>query len=106
MWGGGIEICVKERIGTSTVKPFKDGLRTLGLIFNIIVLFRPMEVFSAIGISAIILSLIYGGISAFVDGLGVPVMAAVLCIFGIQTIFLGIICAQISKLRLENLDNC
>lgn len=99
--GGGIEILVRERIGKSTVRPIKDGIRTLNLIMNIIVLFRPKEVFGTIGILAIVVGVLYGIISAVTDGLGIPVLSAIICVFGIQTFFFGIISSQISQLRLE-----
>lgn len=99
--GGGIEILVRERIGKSTVRPIKDGIRTLNLIMNIIVLFRPKEVFGTIGILAIVVGVLYGIISAVTDGLGIPVLSAIICVFGVQTFFFGIISSQISQLRLE-----
>lgn len=99
--GGDCEILVRERIGKSTVKPLKDGIRTISLIVNIIILFRPREVFGTVGIVAIIFGVLYGVFSAFIDGLGIPVLSAIVCIFGIQTFFFGIISSQISQLRLE-----
>ena len=99
--GGGIEILVRERIGKSTVRPIKDGIRTLNLIMNIIVLFRPKEVFGTIGILAIVVGVLYGIIRAVTDGLGIPVLSAIICVFGVQTFFFGIISSQISQLRLE-----
>lgn len=103
--GGGVEILVRKRIGKSTVSPIKDGMRTLILIMNIIILFRPKEVFGSIGMFAIIVGVVYGAVSAFTQGLGIPVLAAIICIFGIQTFFFGIISSQISQLRLENYNN-
>lgn len=99
--GGECEILVKERIGKSTVKPLRDGIRTLSLILNIIILFRPIEVFGSVGIVAIICGVLYGVSNALINGLGIPVLSAIVCSFGIQTLFLGIISSQISQLRLE-----
>lgn len=103
--GGGVEILVRKRIGKSTVSPLKDGIRTLMLIMNIILLFRPKEVFGTVGIFAIIIGVLYGTICAFTEKLGIPVLAAIICIFGIQTFFFGIISSQISQLRLEYYNN-
>ncbi len=100
--GGGVNILVRKRIGKSTVSPIKDGIRTLILIMNIIILFRPKEVFGSIGIFAIVVGVLYGVVSALTQGLGIPVLAAIICIFGIQTFFFGIISSQISQLRLEH----
>jgi len=100
--GGGVKILVRKRIGKSTVNPIKDGMRTLVLIMNIIILFRPKEVFGSIGMFTIIVGVLYGVISAVTEGMGIPVLSAIICIFGIQTFFFGIISAQISQLRLEH----
>lgn len=100
--GGECEILVRKRVGKSTVKPIKDGMRTIMLIMNIIILFRPKEVFGTVGVLAVLIGVVYGIVSAVTQGLGIPVLAAILCIFGIQTFFFGIISSQISQLRLEH----
>lgn len=100
--GGDCEILVRKRVGKSTVRPFKDGMRTIMLIMNIIILFRPKEVFGTVGVLAVLVGVVYGVVNAVTQGLGIPVLAAVICIFGIQTFFFGIISAQISQLRLEH----
>ncbi|MDE7339386.1 MAG: glycosyltransferase family 2 protein [Lachnospiraceae bacterium] len=103
--GGEITIEVRSRTGKSTVRPLKDGMRTLMLIMDIILLFRPAEVFGSIGIFFIAVGVVYGVALAVLEGLGIPVLSAILCMGGIQTVFLGIILSQISRLRLDNLDN-
>lgn len=99
--GGGVEILVRKRVGKSTVKPLRDGMRTLILIMNIIILFRPKEVFGTVGVLAVVIGVLYGVVNALTEGMGIPVLSAIICIFGIQTFFFGIISAQISQLRLE-----
>lgn len=100
--GGECEILVRKRVGKSTVKPLKDGMRTIMLIMNIIILFRPKEVFGTVGVIAVIIGVLYGVINALTEGLGIPVLSAILCIFGIETFFFGIISSQISQMRLEH----
>lgn len=99
--GGTCDITVRARVGTSTVRPLRDGMRTLSLIMNIIILFRPIEVFGTVGLLSIAAGVLYGVIHALRNGLGIPVLAAVVCIFGIQSFFFGVISSQISQLRLE-----
>lgn len=99
--GGEVPIIVRKRIGKSTVRQFRDGMRTLQLIMNIIILFRPREVFGTIGIASVFIGLVYGIVSALTQKLGIPVLSAIIIIFGIQTLFFGIISGQISQLRLE-----
>lgn len=103
--GGEVTIEVRSRTGKSTVKPLRDGMRTLMLIMDIILLFRPAEVFGGIGIFFIVIGVVYGVALAVLEGLGIPVLSAILCMGGIQTVFLGIILSQISRLRLDSLNN-
>ena len=102
--GGGGPIHVRKRVGKSSVKQFRDGILTISLIFNIIILFRPKEIFGSLGILTILLGAIYGIVCAVVDGLGVPVLSAIVIGLGIQILFLGILSSQISQLRLEYYD--
>ncbi|MCM1027979.1 MAG: glycosyltransferase, partial [Roseburia sp.] len=102
--GGSVTIEVRSRTGKSTVKPLRDGIRTLMLIMDIIMLFRPAEVFGSIGIFFIIVGVVYGVALAVLEGLGIPVLSAILCMGGIQTVFMGIILSQISRLRLDGLE--
>lgn len=103
-YGGGVDICTRERIGKSSVKQLRDGMNTISLIFNIILLFRPMQIFGNLGIVTIIMGGIYGLYKAFLNHQGFPTLAAIIVIFGIQMIIFGIIVGQISKLRLERLE--
>lgn len=100
--GGEYPITVRKREGTSTVKPVRDGLATLKLIMNIVLLFRAKEVLSKIAIVMVAVGTIYGLWSALTQHLGIPVLSAILVLFGVQMYFFGIISAQISALRLEN----
>lgn len=95
---------MRKRVGKSSVKQFRDGILTISLIFNIIILFRPKEIFGSLGILTILLGTIYGIVCAVVDGLGVPVLSAIVIGLGIQILFLGILSSQISQLRLEHYD--
>ena len=102
--GGGVPIHGRKSVGKSSVKQFRDGILTISLIFNIIILFRPKEIFGSLGILTILLGAIYGIVCAVVDGLGVPVLSAIVIGLGIQILFLGILSSQISQLRLEYYD--
>lgn len=99
--GGETPIVVRKRVGKSTVKILRDGFRTIRLIMDMVLLFKPVKVFGAAGLAFIVVGAVYGIWKMMLNGLGIPVLAAILLIFGIQTFFLGIILSQISKLRLE-----
>lgn len=103
--GAEVPIVVRERVGKSTVKQVRDGLRTISLIMNIILLFRPMEVFGTVGILTILLGSVYGIVRAVLGGRGVPTLAAIVILFGIQILFFGVFSSQISQLRIERFDD-
>lgn len=105
-WSGSeVEITVRKRTGKSSVKQLRDGMRTISLICNVVLLFHPMRFFLPIGALMIIVGGIYGIIEAVMYGLGVPILAAIIIGFGLQVIFSGITVAQISRMRKENLTN-
>lgn len=99
-----IPIISRQRIGKSTVRQFRDGIYTLKLIFNIVLLFRPMQVFGNIGFFSILFGLSYGLYRALWDGIGFPVLSAIIVIFGLQSLLFGLISEQISRLRRECLE--
>lgn len=53
-------IVSRQRIGKSSVKQIRDGMYTLYLILNILLLFRPMQVFGTLGLSSIFIGVFYG----------------------------------------------
>ena len=103
--GAEVEIIVRKRTGKSSVKQIRDGMRTIALISNVVLLFHPMRFFGIFGICVVLLGSIYGIAEAIIYGLGVPVLAAIIIIFGLQIFFWGITVAQISKVRKESLED-
>lgn len=98
-----VPIVVRQRTGKSTVKQFRDGFRTIGLVMNLILLFRPRQVFGMLGALFLLIGSIYGLALAILQHLGFPVLGAILIIFGLQIFLFGILSAQISQLRLEGM---
>jgi glycosyltransferase involved in cell wall biosynthesis len=103
-YGKEVPITVRARVGKSSVNALKDGLRTLQIILRFFLLFTPMRFFGGIGIAVILAGLIYGLYEAFTKHQGIPVLAAVLILLGVQSFFFGLICDQISLSRLDNLE--
>ncbi len=97
-------ILVRKRVGKSSVKQLRDGMRTLHIILNIVLLFKPLKFFGWTGFFLILLGLGYGYIKSFINGLGFPVFASLLVILGMQSFFFGLIGDQISALRRERLN--
>jgi len=98
------EITTQQRTGTSSVRMLRDGWRTIHLLVRILILFDAFAFFAFLSAVQIIAALIYGGFTAFTVGLGFPVLAAVVLISGILTFFMGLICDQITAMRLERLE--
>lgn len=102
--GEEIPITARERIGKSSVKQFRDGVRTLMIILRIFLLFRPMHFFGGIGLALIAVGSIYGFAEAISVRQGFPVFGALIIILGIQSLFFGLLNDQLSLLRRERLD--
>ncbi|MGQ9637792.1 MAG: glycosyltransferase family 2 protein [Thermodesulfobacteriota bacterium] len=102
--GEEVPITVCKRIGKSSVKQISDGFGTLMLLLRFFLLFRPIHFFGGIGLALILSGGIYGLSKAFLIHKGFPVFGALLILLGVQSIFFGLICDQISSLRQERLD--
>lgn len=103
--GDGVLINVRKRVGTSSVKQFRDGFRTISLILNVVMLFRPMQIFGSLGFLMIFAGGIYGLIEALTKYEGFSVLAAIIMIFGIQMVVFGTITKQISQLRISMIQD-
>lgn len=102
--GREVPIIVQARIGKSSVRQVRDGLRTLALILRIFLLFKPLQFFGSIGLTMTLAGLAYGLWSALTQGLGFPVLGAVVLLSGLQTLFIGLVMDQISAIRRERLE--
>ena len=102
---GYIPIVAQPRIGKSTVKVLRDGLRTLQLIVRIVVLFRAFPVFTVLGMCLMVPGAIYGLAVALSRGQGFPTLAGIAIIAGLLTFFMGIIADQVVELRKERFQN-
>lgn len=98
-----VDIEVRRRIGTSSVKMLRDGLGTLLLILRLTVLLSPMRVFLPTSLAFLAAGIIYSVWEAVTSGLGVPVLGATLVINGVLVFLFGLLNDQVSALRLERL---
>ena len=99
-----VETQVRPRSGRSTVRFFRDGYATLLLIIRLIALFDPLTFFSPIAAVAFLTGLVYGTGLALWSGRGFPSAAVFIGLSGLLIFLLGIVCDQISALRLEYLN--
>ncbi|MBL7200784.1 MAG: glycosyltransferase family 2 protein [Anaerolineae bacterium] len=91
----------RHRVGKSTVNPLRDGYRTIMLIVRLMALFDPLRVFLPVAIGLVTLGVVYGTYMMIVKGAGIPVGAMVFITTGMVSFLLGVVCDQISALRLE-----
>jgi glycosyltransferase involved in cell wall biosynthesis len=102
--GDEVLITVNKRLGKSSVRQVRDGFGTLYLLLRLFLLFKPMQFFGSMGGFMVVLGLVYGFYRALNDKLGFPVLGLVIVIFGVQTLFFGLISDQVSALRRERFE--
>ncbi len=102
---GYVPIVAKERVGKSTVKIVRDGLRTLQLIIRIVVLFEAFKVFTVLGLGLLIPGLVYGLLVAAIRHEGFPTLAGTVVVSGLLTFFIGIVADQVVELRKERFED-
>lgn len=102
--GEDVPIVVSQRTGKSSVKPLQDGLGTLMLLLRFFLLFKPIHFFGGIGATLMCLGGGYGFFEALTRRRGFPVLAAIVILLGVQALFFGLICDQVSSLRQERLN--
>lgn len=103
--GGEVDITVRKRQGKSSVRQIRDGLRTIGLILQVIILFKPMRVFGKCGLMMLLAGGLYGIVRAIQWGSGIPILASILIIFGLQLVCFGVLAEQLSKMRMQEYEN-
>ena len=94
-----------ERLGKSTVRQVRDGLRALHTILRITIMFNALKTFSWCAGLLVGAGLIYGVTLGLINGGGFPVLAAMATILGVQIFCLGLVCDQITAMRLAYLGS-
>jgi glycosyltransferase involved in cell wall biosynthesis len=90
-----------SRLGESSVKIFRDGFKTLNLIFRLFILFDSILFFSVTGLIQIFMAALYSFYMIMTVNQGTPTLGAIGFISGVLTFFIGILSAQINALRHE-----
>lgn len=97
--GGEVPIVTRKRVGKSSVRQFRDGFRTIGLILNVILLFHPLRLYGSLGGILAVSGLFYGILRALMWHKGIPVLAAVMILCGAQLFCFGLLSHQINSVR-------
>jgi glycosyltransferase involved in cell wall biosynthesis len=102
---GYVEIGARKRSGQSTVRPLRDGLRTLHLLLRMLVLFEAFSFFTLLSAVQVVPGIIYGFWIAFRNMEGFPTLASTVILSGMLTFFMGLLCDQVTELRKEKFEN-
>jgi glycosyltransferase involved in cell wall biosynthesis len=100
-----LSVVTTRRLGKSSVRIISDGINTVMLMTRLIALFDPLRIFMPIAGVLISVSVVYSLLEAIGSGKGVPVLGATLFTGGLITFLMGILCDQISALRLERFED-
>jgi glycosyltransferase involved in cell wall biosynthesis len=99
-----VPIVVRPRIGHSSVRILRDGLRSLHTSLRILVLFHAFRAFSFVAATLFLVGSVYGLSVALTVGLGFPALASVLVLSGVIIFFMGLLTDQVVALRMERLE--
>ena len=92
-----VPIEAPERVGTSKIKPFRDGFRFVLMIIRTITLFNPLKVFIPISISLFIIGFLYL-LHDLILYLNIPDTSVLLIVSSIIIFFFGVLSDQVSSL--------
>lgn len=98
-----VPVSLNPRIGMSKVT-IGDGFFALIVVLRTIMLFAPLRIFLRAGLALGIIGIIYGLITAVIQGQGIPAASVLAVITGVMMIFFGLIADQISQMRLATYD--
>lgn len=97
-------IVTAERVGTSSVKQVRDGVRTLHLMMRILFLFSAFRTFATVAAVLLAIGIGYGTTIAMLHGQGFPVLAELITLAGVIMLGFGVLSDQISALRIDLLE--
>ncbi|WP_353570615.1 glycosyltransferase family 2 protein [Candidatus Albibeggiatoa sp. nov. BB20] len=97
-------IFAPPRIGKSHIRPIRDGLRFLLIIFKIGTLYSPLKLFIPLSMSFFSLGLIYYGFTFFTQGRFTN-MGALLFISAILIFLIGLVSEQITQILYSHKDS-
>jgi glycosyltransferase involved in cell wall biosynthesis len=96
-----VKVNVKERIGSSHIRPFRDGIRFLLIIFKIGTLYSPLKFFAPISLIIFMTGLSYY-VYTFINQRQFTNMSALLFTTSILVFFIGIVSEQLTMLSYKD----
>jgi glycosyltransferase involved in cell wall biosynthesis len=91
-----VPIRAHRRVGTSKIKPLRDGVKFLLIILKIVTLYNPLKVFFPISATAFVLGLLYAAANVVLRG-KIPMGAALLIQLAVVVFLFGLISEQIAS---------
>lgn len=98
-----IPIRAKKRIGTSNIRPLRDGVRFLLIIGKITTLFAPLKIFLPVSSFFFLTGFAYYWY-AYQTGTRFPNVPVFLIISGVIIFMMGLIAEQIAQMRLDRTE--
>jgi glycosyltransferase involved in cell wall biosynthesis len=95
-----VPVTVKKRIGTSTVKPIKDGLDTALLIVRLTTLLDPFRVFGPVAVLFFLGGVLRGAYYIKYGG-GLSTASLFLLVSSVIIFFFGLLADQVASMRRE-----
>ncbi len=90
-----------QRVGKSHIKPLKDGVRFLLIIFKIGTLYSPLKLFAPVSVLAFFIATLWYGCTLIVDGRFTN-MSALLYTGSVMVFLMGLISEQITALMYKD----
>jgi glycosyltransferase involved in cell wall biosynthesis len=91
-----VPVVARRRVGTSKIRPLRDGTWFLLIIFKIVTLYSPLKVFFPISAVSFLLGLAYGLWNVAVHG-KIPMGSALLIQLAVVVFLFGLISEQIAS---------
>jgi glycosyltransferase involved in cell wall biosynthesis len=95
-----VPIMVKKRIGTSTVRPVKDGLDTALLVVRLTTLLDPFRVFGPVSLVFFVFGILWGA-RYLSQGLGLSSLSLFMLFSAVMIFFFGLLADQVASMRRE-----
>jgi glycosyltransferase involved in cell wall biosynthesis len=91
-----VPIRAHRRIGSSKIRPLRDGVKFLTLIFKVVTLYNPLKIFFPVSAGAFVLGTLYGVWNVVTKG-KIPMGAALLIQLAVVVFLFGLISEQIAS---------
>ncbi len=90
-----VPVKARPRIGTSKIRPLRDGVRFLLIILKIVTLYSPLKIFMPVSAGSLLLGLAYGAWNVVRFG-KIPMGSALMIQLAVVVFLFGLISEQIA----------